>query len=330
MKDPLQGLLGISRQMEALKVLIRLVAPSDIPVLIRGERGTGKELVARAIHAMGKRAQGPFVSLNCGGMTRELVYSELFGFVKGSFTGAVSSRAGVVLEADRGSLFLDEIGDLPLEAQSALLRFLQEGEVRPIGSSKALKADVRIISATNRDLSPGAFREDLYDRLNGITITIPPLRERKEDIPLIARHFVSEWSLKSSGPPKALSRASVELLLGHHWPGNVRELRNVIWRAVVLSGDKRLIRPEVLEEALRDQGPMLLGSPLFKEPTTRERILQIVSQKQEVGLAEIQSYLNLSWRTVWEHLSALEKEGLITGKGKKKRIYRLSSIYETD
>lgn len=320
MQDPLKGLLGISRQMEGLKALIGLVAPTEIPVLIRGERGTGKELVARAIHALSKRAQKALITLNCGGMTRELLYSELFGFMKGSFTGAVSDRTGIVLEADGGTLFLDEVGDLPFEAQSALLRFLQEGEVRPIGAHRALKVDVRIVSATNKDLSEN-FREDLYDRLNGITITLPPLRERSEDIPLLARHFVAQCCSKLAIPLKELRQPALEALSQYPWPGNVRELKHVIWRAVLLSGERRVITPEAVLEAQRAEGPRLLPSAVFKESRTKKKILEIISQKKEVGLAELQSYLQLSWRTVRDHVVMLEKEGLITGKGRRYKTY---------
>ncbi len=232
-------LVGKSGVLRQLISQIDMVAPTEASVLILGETGTGKELVAHEIHRRSQRKQGPLVRVNCASIPRELFESELFGHVRGSFTGAIKDRAGRVETADKGTLFLDEIGELPLDLQSKLLRFLQEKKYERVGDDRTRHADVRIIGATNRDLkkavAAGRFREDLYYRLHVFPIHVPPLRERKDDIPPLASHFVnlSVRDLKSAKP--RLTRAAVTELLNYDWPGNVRELRNVIERAVILA-----------------------------------------------------------------------------------------------
>ena len=232
----LVGQSGILRQLIGQ---IELVAPTEASVLILGETGTGKELVAHEIHRRSQRKQGPLVRVNCASIPRELFESELFGHVRGSFTGAIKDRAGRIETAEKGTLFLDEIGELPLDMQSKLLRFLQEKKYERIGDDRTRHADVRIVGATNRDLkkavTAGRFREDLFYRLHVFPIQVAPLRERKEDIPFLANHFVnlSVRDLKCVKP--RLTRAAVAELLGYDWPGNVRELRNVIERAVILA-----------------------------------------------------------------------------------------------
>jgi two-component system nitrogen regulation response regulator NtrX len=213
-------------------------------VLITGENGTGKELVARAIHRNSTRANKPFVEVNCAAIPSELIESELFGHMKGSFTGAVVDRAGKFEQADGGTLFLDEIGDMSLTAQAKVLRVLQDGVVTRIGGAKPIKVDVRVLSATNKNLeeeiAAGRFREDLFYRLNVVPIHIPPLRERREDIALLASHFVRSLSEREGVPPRVLDPAAVDVLTSMDWPGNVRELRNTLERLLILSSGPRI------------------------------------------------------------------------------------------
>ncbi len=231
-------IIGKSPAMESVYKYLLQVAPSLAPVVITGETGTGKELVARLIHKHSKR-KGAFVAINCSAFPETLIESELFGYVKGAFSGAIKDKKGLVEEADKGTLFLDEVGDLSMLMQTKLLRFLQEGEFRPVGSTKAKRADVRIIAATNKDLEElikqGKFREDLYYRLNVIKIYLPPLRKRKEDIPLLAHYFLKKYAELNNKTIKGFSERAMSELLSRSWPGNVRELENVIERAVIVS-----------------------------------------------------------------------------------------------
>jgi transcriptional regulator with GAF, ATPase, and Fis domain len=233
--DHFGDLLGISPRMRELFADLSRIAVSDVTVLIEGETGTGKELVAESLHRESPRAEKPFVVFDCGAVTPTLVESELFGHERGAFTGAVASRAGVFEQADGGSIFLDELGELPKELQPKLLRVLEKREVRRIGSQRAIPVDVRVISATNRKLSAevarGNFRQDLYFRLAGAHVLVPPLRDRREDLPLLVEHF-----LRRSVPPRSRSEISAqvwEMFLTHRWPGNVRELRNAVDRWAV-------------------------------------------------------------------------------------------------
>lgn len=231
-----------SRPMEEALNLVGRVAPSQATVLILGESGTGKELIARAIHYASPRAEKPFIKVNCAALPETLLESELFGHEKGAFTGAVAKRIGRFEQADQGSIFLDEIGDLSLPLQMKLLRVLQEKEFERVGSNQTIKVDVRVIAATNRNLEEaikkGTFREDLYYRLNVVTITLPPLRERKEDIPLLIEHFLKKYSAQNKKEVVGLSKEAHELLRQYDYPGNVRELENIIERAVVLCPGK--------------------------------------------------------------------------------------------
>jgi Nif-specific regulatory protein len=231
-------IITASRQMEEALNLVGRVAPSQATVMILGESGTGKELFARAIHYSSPRAGKPLVKVNCAALPENLLESELFGHEKGAFTGAVARRIGRFEQADQGSIFLDEIGDLSPALQAKLLRVLQEREIERVGSNQTIKIDVRVIAATNRNLEEaikkGAFREDLYYRLNVVTISLPPLRERKEDIPLLLEYFLKKYSEENKKEIRALSRESKDLLLKYDYPGNVRELENIIERAVVL------------------------------------------------------------------------------------------------
>ncbi|MEO8503768.1 MAG: sigma-54 dependent transcriptional regulator [Acidobacteriota bacterium] len=234
-----EQIIGKSKPMQQVFDLIRLAAPAKSNILILGESGTGKELVAKAIHHHSRRAQGPFVTVNSGSMPPDLLESNLFGHVKGAFTGAISNKKGLFELANAGSVFFDEIGNIPVDTQAKLLRVIQEREFMRLGGVETIKVDVRIIAATNAELEAlvrsGQFREDLYYRLNVITISLPPLRRRSEDIPLIAKSFLLRFAAENEKALRDISPRAMELLIDHHWPGNVRELENAIERAVVLS-----------------------------------------------------------------------------------------------
>ena len=260
------NIIGKSETMRKVFEMIRLAAPSKSNILIAGESGTGKELVAKAIHHMSPRARNAFVTVNSGSLPPELLESNLFGHVKGAFTGAIASKRGLFEVADGGSIFLDEIGNINLETQAKLLRVIQEREFMRLGGVETIRVDVRIIAASNADLrkaiEDGTFREDLFYRLNVITITLPPLRRRREDIPLLVGHFLSKYSEENGRRIREVTPEAMRFLLDHPWPGNVRELENTIERAVVLSTGDR-IGVELLPDYLRfprrsDSPPMLV------------------------------------------------------------------------
>ena len=231
------GLIGVSAKMQRLYKMIEKVSQHNYPVLILGESGTGKELVARSIHFMGVRQKRPFVPVDCSGLVPTLIESELFGYVKGAFTGAQHARAGLLETGNGGTVFLDEIGDLPVDLQAKLLRALQEREIRPVGATDRVRIDIRIIAATNRDLESairtGGFRQDLYFRLNVVQLKLPPLRERKSDIPLLVNSFLEKFS-DPQRPLRTISEDAMRRLMAYDWPGNVRELENAVERAVAL------------------------------------------------------------------------------------------------
>jgi len=234
----LPGLIASSEEMAQVVDLVGCVAPTDATLLIRGESGTGKEIIAKALHHASPRSRGRFVALNCGALPETLLESEIFGHVKGAFTGAGANKKGLYEEAHGGTLFLDEIGEMTPGLQVKLLRALQSGEVRPVGSTQVITVDTRVVAATNRDLEPmirqGAFREDLFYRLNVIPIVLPPLRERREDIPLLAEHFLARFAGRQ-GRALRLSAGAMERLLRYPWPGNVRELENAMERTAILA-----------------------------------------------------------------------------------------------
>ncbi len=236
---PEKELIGDSPPMRRLKEQISLVAPTDAWVLIQGENGTGKELVAQTIHRMSKRSHRPLVEVNCAAIPEDLIESELFGHEKGAFTGATTMKRGKFDQANGGTLFLDEIGDMSLKTQAKILRILQEQRFERVGGNRTINVDVRIIAATNKDLEAeirrGNFREDLFFRLNVIPMEVPPLRERKEDIPLLVRTFLREFAAKVHQPTRSMTPQALERLKGHDWPGNVRELRNLVERILILS-----------------------------------------------------------------------------------------------
>jgi DNA-binding NtrC family response regulator len=231
------GLIGVSPKMQKVYKLIEKVSQHKYPVLILGESGTGKELVARSIHFSGPRSKEPFVPVDCSSLVPTLIESELFGYVKGAFTGAVQTKRGLIEAANGGTLFLDEIGDLPVEMQAKLLRVLQEREIKPVGSTDRRSIDIRVIAATNRDLEAainnGSFRQDLYFRLNVVQVKLPPLRERKSDIPMLVHSFLEKFG-DPERAPRTISEDAMRRLLAYDWPGNVRELENAIERAVAL------------------------------------------------------------------------------------------------
>ncbi|HEX2568847.1 MAG TPA: sigma 54-interacting transcriptional regulator [Polyangia bacterium] len=252
------GMVGESAAMQRLFRFIERVAPADSTILIRGESGTGKELAARALHRGSPRADAPFVAINCATLSETLLESELFGHEKGAFTGAVARKIGKLEVAHTGTLFLDEVGEIPLALQAKLLRVLQEREFERVGGTRPLRADVRIVAATNRDLEAaireGGFREDLYYRLNVISFTMPPLRERQGDIPLLAQHFVRLHGERLKRRVVGLAPAARRVLMAYDWPGNVRQLGNVIERAVVLGTDERVHAEDLPDEVLGGDG----------------------------------------------------------------------------
>ena len=233
-------MIGKSPAIEHVRELINKVAPTDARVLITGENGTGKEVVARLIHAQSNRSAAALVEVNCAAIPSELIESELFGHVKGSFTGAIKDKAGKFEQADGGTLFLDEVGDMSLSAQAKVLRALQENEVTRVGGDKAIKVNVRVLAATNKDLKKeieaGNFRADLFHRLSVIPIHVPALRDRKEDIPLLVEHFCALICSEQCIAPKTFDQSAMEALQKRDWTGNIRELRNVVERLIILSG----------------------------------------------------------------------------------------------
>ncbi|MGD8377429.1 MAG: sigma-54 dependent transcriptional regulator [Acidobacteriota bacterium] len=236
-------MIGDSPPMRRLREGIERAAPTNVTVLITGESGTGKELVARAIHASSQRAGQPFIKVNCAAIPEELIESELFGHEKGSFTGATAKQIGKFVQADGGTIFLDEVGDMSPRTQAKVLRVLQEGEVEPVGAARVFRVDVRVLAATNKDLAAeireGRFREDLLFRLNVIPVECPPLRERTGDIPALVQHFANLFCRENNFKPKSFSREAMDALIRHPWPGNIRELQNVVERMLIMSdGDE--------------------------------------------------------------------------------------------
>jgi DNA-binding NtrC family response regulator len=240
-------LIGDSRPMQEIARQIRLVAPRRSTILITGETGTGKELVARSIHAASGRNRSSLVAVNCSALPEALLEAELFGHVKGAFTGAIGHRIGRFEEANRGTIFLDEIGDMPFSLQAKLLRVLQEREFQRLGSSETVRVDVRVIAATHTDLAElikqGKFREDLYYRINVVPIGLPPLRERPSDVPPLIRHFIEKICREENLPAKQISLETLSRLAAHDWPGNVRQLENAVEKAIVLSGERAALLP---------------------------------------------------------------------------------------
>jgi DNA-binding NtrC family response regulator len=271
------GILGDSEATCRLRAQIRRVAKTDAPILISGESGCGKELTAHAIHELSARSQGPLVALNCGAMTASLIQSELFGHTRGSFTGALRDKRGLIEAADGGTLFLDEVGDLPLELQTNMLRFLQEGTIKPVGATRDIRVDVRVIAATNVPLEEavrkGSFREDLFYRLNVLPVHVPPLRERVEDVEPLASHFFRQFANDQQGLVAGFSYQAIAAMQAYRWPGNIRELINRVRRAVVMA-EARLITPE-------DLG---LGRPSAGQEHATEALLRARSDAERAAI----------------------------------------------
>jgi two-component system response regulator HydG len=305
-----EKLLGNSAAIERVRQMVARIAASDASVLIYGESGTGKELVAQMIHQHSPRCEHALVTVNCGALPETLQESELFGHIKGAFTGAHKDKKGLLAEADGGTLFLDEVGELSSAAQVKLLRFLENGECRRVGDTRTEKLDVRIIAATNRDLGKqiesGDFRQDLYYRLNVIPINVPPLREIRDDIPLIARIFLEEFSAKLHKKPPRISEECLRLLMEHSWPGNVRELRNLTERAVVVDQDG-LITLSDLPEHFQAPGSGLVPIAQRRHLTLRElEKMYILSALQECGDSRQKAcrLLGITKATLWRKLKS--------------------------
>lgn len=272
------NMIGKSKAIQSVFKLAAKVSQFDTTVLIIGESGTGKELIAKGIHFSGKRQNNPLIPINCGGIPEALLESEMFGYKKGAFTGADRNYKGLIDAADGGTIFLDEVGDLPLSLQVKLLRFLQDNEIRPIGDTQTKRVDVRIITATSKNLEreakQGKFREDLFYRLNVLPIHLPSLAERKEDIPILCQHFISRFNNKLGKHVKSISSAAMSLILNHDWPGNVRELENMIERAVVLAEEDVLL-PQNLPPAISGgRGSAVIEEDIkgFSLKTSRESL----------------------------------------------------------
>jgi transcriptional regulator with PAS, ATPase and Fis domain len=311
-------IIGRSEHMLDVLRMVDKVAETDATILIFGESGTGKELIAREIHYRSLRASGAFVSINCGALPKDLLESNLFGHVKGSFTGAVRDQMGQFQVAERGTFFLDEVGEMQPATQVKLLRALQEREIIPVGGTKPIKIDVRLVAATNADLEKnvrdGSFRTDLFYRLNVIPIHLPTLRQRVDDIPILANHFLRRFP----GPngPKSIHKSAVEAMLGYHWPGNVRELENIIERAVILSDGDEIQLIDLPEKVVRGEaarGKLVIDNPdLSLEELEREYILKVLQYTgwQKKRASEI---LGINASTLYRKLQAYKAQGQLGG-----------------
>lgn len=297
-------IVGQSEVISSLIENVRKFADSKSNVLLLGETGTGKELIARGMHYSSSRREKPFVPINCSAIPENLLESELFGYEKGAFTGAATSKRGLFEEADSGTVFLDEIGDLGMQLQAKLLRVIDDREIRPLGGVRSRKVDMRFIAATNRDIEKavkeGTFREDLYYRINVVTLKLPPLRDRKEDIPPLAHHFLEKYSNDIGKQVSFIDDAALKLLTDYNWPGNVRELQNIIERAVLIT-ESNTIFPEHLPEGLRVSArPFISGSlekALSIEDYTKELIMRYQGVHTEQKLAEM---LGITRKALWE------------------------------
>jgi DNA-binding NtrC family response regulator len=305
-----ENIIGSSPPMQAVYRLVARCAPTNSTVMLRGESGTGKELIARAIHYNSLRKDRPFVTVDCASLSESLLDSELFGHVKGSFTGAVSSKKGLLELADGGSLFLDEIGNISLSTQAKLLRFIEEREFKAVGDTQTRTVNIRLITATNKNLetmvADGEFRDDLYYRINIFPIEIPPLRERRDDIPALAFHFLNQFSKEMERTVKEFSTGAMNLLMNHDWPGNVRELENVIHRAVILASDD-IIRQGHLVNILDMQPHVDLDVPRTSEEL--KRIKKIARQKSVENIEKL-FILGALKRNAWSVTASAEETGM--------------------
>ncbi len=305
--EPLEGwgeMIGISPKMKEVFHLIRKVAPLDCNIIIQGESGTGKELVARLIHRESPRRDKPFVAFNCGGFTEELIASELFGYERGAFTGAIATKIGILETANRGTVFMDEIGDMPLSMQGKLLRVIQEKTISRVGGNRPIQLDLRFIAATNKDLkkavAQGRFREDLYFRLNVVQIALPDLMERQEDIPLLMQYFLNRFSQRFAKKISGLDQAARDVLLAYSYPGNVRELQNIIERAVALAEADTLTLAD-LPPDLQEYAVVANGRWSTLEEAERGHIRKVLSFTN-YHLAESARILALPRTTLWRKM----------------------------
>ena len=311
-EDGFHGILGKSSAMRQVFDLISSAAQSEAPVIIYGDSGTGKELVASAIHKLGPRRKAPFIKVNCAALSESLLESELFGHVKGAFTGADRTRVGRFEAANGGDIFLDEIGDLPLSTQVKLLRVLQEKEIEKVGDHRPLSIDVRILAATNKDLNrlmeEGSFREDLYYRIGVIPIYLPPMRERREDIPLLIETFINRIRLKTDKPITGMSKEALDLLFHYDWPGNVRELINVIEYSFVLCHEGEIM-PNHLPARVTGKEPRVTpkgrATKRQSDDEERKRILQAL-ESSGGNQSEAAKILGISRVTLWKRLKAFD------------------------
>ncbi|GIX08182.1 MAG: acetoacetate metabolism regulatory protein AtoC [Candidatus Poribacteria bacterium] len=305
----LHNVIGQSPKMRRVLDLVRQVAPTTATVLIRGETGTGKEVIAKAIHQLSPRRDRPFISVNCAALPDTLIESELFGYEKGAFTDAKSRRIGRFQQAHTGTLFLDEIGDMQPHVQVKLLRALQEGVIEPLGSERSVPVDVRVIAATNQDLEravrEGRFREELYYRLNVVQIELPPVRERREDIPLLVQHFIRKYSQRHARTVVGIERAAMRALQNYSWPGNVRQLENVVERAVILSSREVITLEDLPAEIAEHEsnGPVTITFPIgltFEEIKTR--VIRETLRQTEGNKELAAKILGISSRTIYRWL----------------------------
>ncbi len=295
---PITGMIGNCPAMQQVYSMIRKVAPTDASVLILGESGTGKELVARAIHQLSQRKDAPFVAVNCAAIPETLVESELFGHVKGAFTSANANRIGMLENAHQGTLFLDEVAELPLSAQARLLRVLQNGEMRRVGSEQVIKVDIRLLTATNRDLhrmvEQDKFRSDLYFRLHVVELTLPPLRTREQDIQQLAEQILQQLCKQLDKPAMQLTSDALSSITSYHWPGNVRELKNALERAVILADNQQittdLLSLDIPQQASSDKSSSL--EDYFKQ--------FVLDNQQTMTETELSKQLGISRKTLWE------------------------------
>jgi DNA-binding NtrC family response regulator len=308
-------MIGISPRIKEVFGMISKVAPLDCNILIQGDSGTGKELVARSVHQQSRRKDRPFIAFNCAGFAEELIASELFGYQRGAFTGATATKIGILETADGGTVFMDEIGDMPLSMQGKLLRVIQERQILRVGANKPIQLDLRFIAATNKDLKrailEGRFREDLYFRLNVVQIALPNLMDRKEDIPILIRRFIEKYSWKFSKNIRAIDSAAEEVLLGYTYPGNVRELENIIERAVALAEAPTLTVSD-LPPDLREYSVTTYGKWLTWEEREQEYLRKVLEHTRH-DLRQTARILNLPRTTLWRKM---KKYGLRTPRSK--------------
>ncbi len=297
-------IIGKSPAMQKIINEVKKIADARSNVLLLGETGTGKELIARAIHFNSNRADKPFIPINCSAIPENLLESEFFGHVRGAFTGAITSKKGLFEEANGGTVFLDEIGDLGISLQSKLLRVLEDQEIRPVGGTQSIKVDLRFIAATNRDIErsvkEGSFREDLFYRINVITIKLPPLRERKDDLELLIRHFIQKYSMDLGKTFDGIDNEALNYLMAYHWPGNIRELQNIIERAILIAED-RTIKKEHLPEGIIKREDSFLHTALDYKLTIEDYTKAFIQKYQnEFNEQQLADMLGITRKALWE------------------------------